>query len=102
MTKKADTAVNTYVVVFNDSGSFGALGDQVATFASDNNAEVLYRYETLNGVAVKLPDGNAEKLKELSNVKYVEKDITFNVSLDDATGIMGAPQIWTLAIQVRA
>ncbi len=95
MTKKADTT-NTYVVVFNDSSSFGALGDQVSTFASDNDAEVLYKYETLNGVAVKLPDGNAEKLKGLNNVKYVEKDITFNVSLNDATGIMGVPQVWDL------
>lgn len=92
---KADKITDTYVVVFNDNtNSFGALDDQVTSFASDNNAEVLYKYDTIHGVAIKLPDGNADKLKELNNVKYIEKDITFNVSLDDATGIIGAPQLW--------
>ena len=93
--RNADKMSNTYVVVFNDSAnSFGALDDRVASFATDNNAEVLYTYDTIHGVAISLPDGNVDKLKELSNVKYIEKDITFNVSLDDATGIIGAPQLW--------
>ncbi len=91
----ANVAASTYVVVFNDTANtFGALDDQVTSFASDNNAEVLYTYDNIHGVAITLPDGNADKLKELKNVKYVEKDITFNVSLTDATGIVGAPQLW--------
>ncbi len=96
-TPQASNDLNTYVVVFNDEPNMAsALNDQVTTFVSENNAEVLYRYNTLNGVALKLPDGNADKLKELKNVKYIEKDITFNTSLDKATGIMGIPQIWDL------
>jgi serine protease AprX len=84
-------------VVFNDEpNTAGALNDQVTAFVTENNGEVLYRYNTLNGVALKLPDGKADKLKELKNVKYIEKDITFSASLDKATGIMGIPQVWDL------
>jgi serine protease AprX len=94
-TPQASKDPNTYVVVFNDEPNMAsALNDQVTTFVSENNGEVLYRYNTLNGVALKLPDGNADKLKGLRNVKYIEKDITFNASLDKATGIMGTPQVW--------
>jgi serine protease AprX len=92
-----DNGLNTYVVVFNDSpNTFGALGDQVTSFASDNNAEVLYRYDSINGVAMKLSDGNADRLKELKNVKYIEKDVTFNVSLNSATDIVGTPRVWDM------
>ena len=86
---------NTYVVVFNDEPNMAsAFNDQVTNFVSENNGDVIYRYNTLNGVALKLPDGNADRLKELKNVKYVEKDITFNVSLNKATGIMDIPEVW--------
>jgi serine protease AprX len=86
---------NTYVVVFNDNnGQAGALDDQVTNFVSDNNAQILYRYDSINGMAISIPDGAADKLKELKNVKYIEKDITFHASLEQATNIVGAPQVW--------
>ncbi len=91
----SSTDPNTYIVVFNDGAQGpGVLDDQMSTFASSNNGEVLYRYNALNGVALKLPDGNADKLKELKNVKYIEKDITFNASLDKSTGLIGVPRVW--------
>jgi serine protease AprX len=74
----------------------GVLDDQVTAFAADNNAQVLEKYDSINGVALKLPGGNSDRLKELKNVKYVEKDITFKAYLDDATGIMGIPQVWDM------
>ncbi len=96
-TPQAGNAPDTYVVVFNDqSGAASALDDQVTTFATENNAEVLYRYNTLNGVALKVPGGSADRLKELKNVKYIEKDIPFNVTLDKSAGIMGIPAVWDL------
>jgi len=82
------------VVFNNEPGVAGVCDDQVTTFASENNGEVLYRYDSLNGVALKLPGGNADRLKELKNVKYIEKDITFNATLDKSTGISGVPQVW--------
>ncbi len=95
ITPQAGNGQDTYVVVFNEElGTAGALSDQVTTFAAENNAEILYRYNTLNGVALKVPGGNAGKLKELNDVKYIEKDITFNASLDTSTGIIGTPQVW--------
>ncbi|WP_254591449.1 S8 family serine peptidase [Methanocella conradii] len=88
---------NTYIVVFNESNSMvSALEDQVTSFASDYNARIIYRYNAINGVAISMPRGNADSLKALKDVKYIEKDITFNVSLDKATGIMGVPQVWDL------
>jgi serine protease AprX len=90
-------SADTYIVVFNDNqGSMGVLDDQVTTFAADNNAEVLEKYDSINGVALKLPGGNPDRLKELKNVKYVEKDIPFKTCLDEATGIMGTPQVWDM------
>jgi serine protease AprX len=95
--QKASDGQNTYVVVFNDEpGKACAFNDQVTTFVSENNAEILCRYNTLNGVALKLSDGNADSLKKLKNVRYIEKDITFNASLNKATGIMSTPQVWDL------
>lgn len=86
---------NTYIVVFNDDKNMaGAMDDQVASFVTDNNAKVLYKYDSINGVAINLPERDAGKLSELKNVKYIEKDITFHASLDTATGIIGAPQVW--------
>ncbi len=88
---------STYVVVFNDDQNLaGALSDQVTEFVSENHADILYRYDTINGVAINMPEGSADKLKELKNVKYIEKDITFSATLDKATAIVGAPQVWDL------
>ncbi len=88
---------STYVVVFNDDQNLaGALSDQVTEFVSENNADILYRYNTINGIAISMPEGSADKLKELKNVKYIEKDITFSATLDKATAIVGAPQVWDL------
>ena len=88
---------DTYIVVFNDSqGTVNALDDRIASLESDYNAQVVYRYSAINGVAISMPGGSAESLKALEDVKYVEKDIPFNVSLDTATGIMGVPQVWDL------
>lgn len=96
-TPQVDNGLNTYVVVFNDDRNTAcALNDQVTTFVSENNAEVLCRYDTLNGVALKVPDRHADKLKELKNVKYIEKNIAFHASLNKATGIMSIPQVWDL------
>jgi serine protease AprX len=72
------------------------MDDQVAAFVSDNNGQVLYRYDTINGVAINVPGDAASKLNTLKNVKYIEKDITFHATLDKATSIVGAPQVWDL------
>ena len=92
-----DTANSTYVVVFNDDQNpAGALSDQLTEFVSDNNAQILYRYDSINGVAINVPDGAAPRLNQLKGVKYIEKDITFNATLDKARAIMGVPQVWDL------
>ncbi len=88
---------NTYIVVFNDNQNLvSAMDDQVATFVSDNNGQILYRYNTINGMAINMPGDAAAKLGSLKNVKYVEKDITFHATLDKAVPIIGAPQVWDL------
>jgi serine protease AprX len=71
------------------------MDDQVAAFASDNNATVLYRYGSINGMAIHVPGGDAmAKLKALKGVKYIEKDIKLYATLDKAAPIIGAPQVW--------
>ena len=94
------TVINTdtYIVVFDDSQNLaGALDDQVAAFVSDNDATVLHQYDIINGIAIKVPGGNAAaKLRSLKNVKYVEPNIEFHAILDQATPIIGAPQVWSL------
>ncbi len=72
------------------------MDDQVATFVSDNNGQILYRYNTINGIAINMPGDAAAKLSSMNNVKYVEKDITFHATLDKAVPIIGAPQVWDL------
>jgi serine protease AprX len=92
-----NTANSTYVVVFNDDQNpAGALSDQLTEFVSDNNAQILYRYNSINGVALRVPSTAVDQLKKLKDVKYVEKDITFNATLDQARAIMGVPQVWDL------
>ena len=84
-------------MVFNDDQNpAGALSDQLTEFVSDNNAHILYRYDSINGVAISMPNGAIDKLKELKNVKSIEKDIMFHATLDRATAIMGAPQVWDM------
>ncbi len=89
---------DTYIVVFNDrQGMVSALDDQVATFAADNNATVLQQYDLINGIAIRVPGADAAaKLSALENVKYVEPDIEFHATLEQATPIIGAPQTWDL------
>ncbi len=88
----------TYIVVFNDDQNLAtALDDQVATFATDNNATVKYTYGLINGMAINVPTGDAAaKLRSLKGVKYVEKNIVFTATLDRAAPIVGAPQVWDL------
>lgn len=87
-----------YIVVFNgDQDLSGVMDNQVATFAAENNATVLYKYDLINGMAINVPgEGAAAKLRSLKGVKYVENDITFHVTLDKAAPIVGAPQVWDL------
>jgi serine protease AprX len=89
---------DTYIVVFNDSkGMASALDDQVATFAADNDATVLQQYDLINGIAIRVPGADAaEKLGALENVKYVEPNIEFHATLEEAAPIVGAPQAWDL------
>jgi serine protease AprX len=85
---------DTYIVVFNDrQGMASALDDQVATFAADNDATVLQQYDLINGIAIKVPGADAAaKLGALNNVKYVEPNIEFHATLEQAGPIVGAPQ----------
>ncbi len=102
MPQVASTPVDNgnYIVVFNqDRNLSSVMDDQVATFAAENDATVLYRYDLINGIAINVPgtDG-AAKLRSLPGVKYVEKDITFHVTLDKAAPLIGAPQVWDLGL----
>jgi len=87
-----------YIVVFNgDQDLSGVMDDQVATFAAENDATVLYKYDLINGMAINVPgEDAAARLRSLKGVKYVEKDITFHVTLDKAASIVGAPQVWDM------
>ncbi len=89
---------DTYIVVFNDNqGMVSALDDQVATFAADNDATVLQQYDLINGIAIRVPGADAAaKLGALKNVKYVEPNIEFHATLEQAGPIVGAPQSWDL------
>jgi serine protease AprX len=84
--------------VFNDNQDLaGALEDQVAAFATEYNATVTFRYNTINGIAVNVPSADAAvKLASLNNVKYAEPNIEFHAMLDQASPIVGAPQVWSL------
>lgn len=91
------SGAGTYIVVFNDNqGLASALDDQVAAFAAENNATVTYRYDLINGIAIDVQGDAAAKLGALRNVKYVEKNIMFQATLDQAAPIIGAPQVWDL------
>jgi serine protease AprX len=96
VTSKSDNG--NYIVVFDEGRDLSCVMDeQVATFAAENNATVLYRYDLINGMAINVPgDDAAAKLRSLPGVRYVEKDITFNAILDKASPIVGAPQVWDL------
>jgi serine protease AprX len=79
----------------NDCARFGALGDQLSAFATENNAQVLDRYNLINAVKVNVPSKEAaEELSKLPGVKYVEKDITFHAALEKSCPQMGAPVAW--------
>ncbi|CAJ37945.1 S8 family serine peptidase [Methanocella arvoryzae] len=89
---------NTYIVVFDDSQDLASImEDQITAFAAENNATITHTYDTINGIAIKVPgEQAAEKLNSLKNVKYVEKNIVFHVTLKEASPIVGAPQVWDL------
>ncbi|MGA9139433.1 MAG: S8 family serine peptidase [Methanocella sp.] len=89
---------DTFIVVFNDGQNMAsAMDDQIAAFVADNDATILHQYDLINGIAIKVPGGNAaEKLRSLKNVKYVEPNIEFHAILDQASPIIGAPQVWSL------
>ncbi|OPY27038.1 MAG: Halolysin precursor [Methanocella sp. PtaU1.Bin125] len=89
---------DTFIVVFNDGQDMASvMDDQVAAFVADNDATVLHRYDILNAMAIKVPGGDAlAKLRALDNVKYVEPNIVFHAILDEASPIIGAPQVWDL------
>ncbi|HTY90924.1 MAG TPA: S8 family serine peptidase [Methanocella sp.] len=93
-----DYSSGTYIVVFNDNQNLAsALDDQVATFAVENNATVKYQYDLINGMAINVPTADAaKKLSSLKGVKYVEKNVIFHATLDQAAPIVGAPQVWDL------
>lgn len=93
-----DYTDGTYIVVFNDNQNLAsALDDQVATFAEENNAQVKYTYDLINGLAIIVPSAEAAaKLSSLKGVKYVEKNVVFHTTLDKAAPIIGAPQVWDL------
>jgi serine protease AprX len=79
----------------NDCTRFGALGGQFGTFAAENNAQVLDRYNLINAVKVSVPSLEAaEKLRELPGVRYVEKDARFHATLERSAPQMGAPVAW--------
>ena len=88
----------TYIVVFNDNQNLAsALDDQVAAFTADNNATVKYTYDLINGMAITVPTAEAaQKLSTLKGVKYIEKNVVFHATLDQAAPIVGAPQVWDL------
>jgi serine protease AprX len=51
----------------------------------------------INGIAIKVPGADAAaKLRALKNVKYVEPNIVFHATLEQAAPIVGAPQSWDL------
>ena len=99
-----DTATDTYIVGFsNDCARFGALGGQFGTFAAENNAQVLDRYNLINAVKVSVPSKEtAEQLSKLPGVKYVEKDITFHAALERSAPQMGAPVAWESGSPAKA
>ena len=86
---------DTYIVVFNDArGMASVLDEQIATFAADNDATVLQQYDLINGIAIRVPGADAAaKLGALENVKYVEPNIEFHATLEQAGNIVGAPQV---------
>lgn len=91
------TGSGTYIVVFNDNQNLvTAMDDQVAAFASDNNATVLHTYSTINGMAIQVSADAVSKLSSLPNVKYIEKNVVFHATLDQAAPIIGAPNVWNL------
>ena len=99
LTKPAsDNSAGTYIVVFNgDQNLASAMDDQVATFAVENNATVKYTYDLINGMAITVPSADAAaKLSQLKGVKYVEKNVMFHATLNQAAPIIGAPQVWNL------
>lgn len=91
-----DTATDTYIVGFsNDVSRFGALGGQFGTFAAENNAQVLDRYNLINAYKVSVPSKEAaERLRSLPGVRYVENDIQFHATLEKSAPQMGAPVAW--------
>ncbi len=91
-----DTGTNTYIVGFSGDGArFGALSGELGTFAASNDAQVLDHYQFINAAKISLPSKEAaEKLSSLPGVRYVEKDISFRVSLNRAGTQTGAPVAW--------
>ncbi|HTX44107.1 MAG TPA: protease inhibitor I9 family protein, partial [Methanocella sp.] len=92
----ASSGVSTYIVVFNGSsgGISAASSNKVADLVSSYGGDVKYRYHIVNGMAVTMPDSQAGQLRELPNVKYVEKDELIRIQLDQAVPQIGADQVW--------
>ncbi len=87
----------TYIVVFKDNQNLAtAMDDQVAAFEVENNATVVHTYSTINGMAIQVPADAVSKLSSLPNVKYIEKNVIFHATLDQAAPIIGAPNVWNL------
>ncbi len=97
MKPTALTGNGTYIVVFKDNQNLAtAMDDQVAAFEVENNATVLHTYTTINGMAIQVPADAVSKLSSLPNVKYIEKNVLFHATLDQAAPIIGAPNVWNL------
>ena len=85
----------TYIIGFNNDASMATImDDQMNAFVSDNSGEILYRYDSINAIAVKVPKEAAGNISSLKNIRYAEKEVTFHAYLDTGAGIVGAPEVW--------
>ncbi len=97
------TGTGTYIVAFGTGdGTFRATGDAIGTFAAENNAQVVDRFDLINAYAISVPTQEAaEQLRQLPGVRYVEKDITFHASLEHSAPQIGAPVAWETGLTGR-
>src|SRR5512147_1137220 len=76
----SSTGYSTYIVGFKDEGAASAAAlSQVESLIDTYNGKIIDRFSLIDGMAITLPDDKVDELKAMSNVKYVEKDVTMHI-----------------------
>lgn len=87
---------SSYIVVFDDVTAKSPISpeDRIADYVVSHNGKVKDKYSIIKGMAVTIPDDQADVLRTVSGVRYVEKDEPVQAMIDLSALQIGAQDAW--------